>query len=177
MFITMLADQTAFISLIFGYFFFWARHTGFPPGPDAGPGLLWPLAAAILVFVSWLLTIAARRWNKRDKGVWAHAALAIAAMVAMSGIAALIAGPSLTQLDPSRDVYSATVWVLMAWAAVHVALGIVMHAYCMARRWAGRMTAKHDVDVENVTLYWHFCALTVGLTVAVVAGFPLAVRG
>jgi cytochrome c oxidase subunit I+III len=177
MFITMLADQTAFVSLLFGYFFFWARHTDFPPGPGAGPGLLWPLVGVTLVLVSWLLTVAARHLNKRDVGLLVQAALAIAGIAAAGGIAALIAGPMLTPLDPSSNVYPATVWVLISWAAVHVALGIVMHAYCMARRWAGRMTAKHDVDVVNVTLYWHFCMLTVALTVAVVAGFPLAARG
>lgn len=36
------------------------------------------------------------------------------------------------------------------------------------------MTAQHDIDVANVALYWHFCTITVVVTVAVVAGFPLA---
>jgi cytochrome c oxidase subunit I+III len=35
------------------------------------------------------------------------------------------------------------------------------------------MTARHDIDICNVTLYWHFCLLTVVVTVAVIAGFPL----
>jgi cytochrome c oxidase subunit I+III len=48
----------------------------------------------------------------------------------------------------------------------------VMQAYCMARRLAGRMTARHDIDITNVALYWHFNALTAAVTVAVVAGFP-----
>jgi hypothetical protein len=43
----------------------------------------------------------------------------------------------------------------------------------VARRLARRMTARHDVDISVVTLYWHFNALTVAITVAVVAGFPL----
>jgi cytochrome c oxidase subunit I+III len=48
-----------------------------------------------------------------------------------------------------------------------------MQAYCVARRMARRMTAQHDMDIVNVALYWHFVALTVALTVAVIAGFPL----
>jgi cytochrome c oxidase subunit I+III len=35
------------------------------------------------------------------------------------------------------------------------------------------MTARYDIDVQNVALYWHFCAVTVVTTVVVVAGFPL----
>jgi cytochrome c oxidase subunit I+III len=48
-----------------------------------------------------------------------------------------------------------------------------MHLYCVARRLAGRLTAEYDVDIACVTLYWHFTAFTVAVTVAVIAGFPL----
>jgi hypothetical protein len=41
------------------------------------------------------------------------------------------------------------------------------------RRLAGRMTARYDIDITNVALYWHFTALTAVITVAVIAGFPL----
>jgi hypothetical protein len=35
------------------------------------------------------------------------------------------------------------------------------------------MTARYDIDISVVGLYWHFTALTVGITVGVIAGFPL----
>jgi cytochrome c oxidase subunit I+III len=35
------------------------------------------------------------------------------------------------------------------------------------------MTARHDIDIANVALYWHFIAITVVITVSVIAGFPL----
>jgi cytochrome c oxidase subunit I+III len=35
------------------------------------------------------------------------------------------------------------------------------------------MTARFDIDIHNVVLYWHFVAITAALAVAVVAGFPL----
>ena len=38
MFITMLGDVTAFVCLVFGYFFYWTIHDDFPPEPVAGPG-------------------------------------------------------------------------------------------------------------------------------------------
>ncbi len=49
----------------------------------------------------------------------------------------------------------------------------MMQLYCVARRLAGRMDAHHDIDISNVALYWHFTAITIAITVAVIAGFPL----
>ena len=75
-------------------------------------------------------------------------------------------------MDPTHHAYEAIVWVLVGWTAVHVLLGTLMLCYCLARRVAGRMTAKYDADITNVTLFWHFVVLTALTTVLVVAGFP-----
>jgi cytochrome c oxidase subunit I+III len=61
------------------------------------------------------------------------------------------------------------------WTVFHIAIGIIMQLYCVARRVAGRMTARHDIEITNVALYWHFTVFTVVITVAVIAGFPLVV--
>ena len=173
MFITMLGDITAFVSLVFGYFFYWTVREDFPPDPSPGPGVVWPAIAAGLLLAAWGLTVLARRWNRRDRAAAFYAGLLAAAALSAAGGGALLAGPWLAGLDPTRDVYPATVWVLVLWTALHVAVGIIMQLYCLARRLAGRMTARHDIDIVNVTLYWHFTALTVVITVAVIAGFPL----
>lgn len=170
---TMMADLTAFISLVFGYFFFWTRHDDFPPDPSAGPGLFWPLAALAFVATAWGMVLAARTLNRRGSPRSFYAALLTSSTCALAGAACLVAGPWVFAMDPSLHVYSATVWILVGWATVHVALGVLMLAYCAARRLAGRMTADYDVDMSTVTLYWHCCALTVALTVAIIAGFPL----
>jgi cytochrome c oxidase subunit I+III len=115
----------------------------------------------------------ARRWNRADARGRFYAAIAAGALLAAGGAAALIAGPWVTNLDPERHVYGAIVWILVIWCAGHAAVGIIMHAYCAARRLAGGMTAKHDQDIVNVALYWHFVAFKVLITVAVIAGFPL----
>jgi cytochrome c oxidase subunit I+III len=172
MFITMLADVTAFLSLVFGYFFFWTVHADFPPKPSPGPGVLWPATGGALVLGAWLLTVLARRANARDHAAGFHAALAAAVCLAVGGGAALLAGPWLSGLDPTTHSYPATVWVLVLWTVVHVAVGVLMQLYCVARRLAGRLTARRDIDIHNVVLYWHFAALTAAVTALVVAGFP-----
>ena len=173
MFITMLAVLTAFVCLVFGYFFFWTIHEDFPPAPSTGPGVFWPLIAAVLLLGAWALTLLARRWNRHDRSVGFYVGLLLAAALAVAGGAALLAGPWLTGLDPKSHVYPAMVWLLVIWTAGHAVVGLIMQLYCVARRLAGRMTARYDIDISNVALYWHFTALTVVITVAVIAGFPL----
>ena len=56
-------------------------------------------------------------------------------------------------------------------------VGVLMQGYCVARGLAGKLSARHDIDLQNVTLYWHFATIT-ALTTALVTGlFPLAVGG
>ena len=124
--ITMLADLTAFISLVFGYFFYWTIHDDFPPQPSPGPGLLWPLVACVLLLGAWALTILARRWNVQDKSVAFYTAMVAAFSMSLIGGAALLAGPWVTGLDPREHVYPATVWLLVLWTEIHVAVGMYM---------------------------------------------------
>ena len=173
MFITMMAMLSAFMSLVFGYFFFWTVRNDFPPDPTPGPGLFWPLLAAALLLGAWALTLLAKRWNKKHNAAGFYAGLLAAVVLAIAGGAALLAGPWLTGLDPVSHVYPATVWILVIWSVLQLTIGVIMQLYCVARRMAGRMTARYDGDISNVSLYWHFTALTVTTTVAVIAGFPL----
>jgi len=171
-FITMLADFTAFASLVFGYFFYWTLHDNFPPA-GAGPGWFWPSCGAALLLAAWALTLGARQSNARDRPLLFYASVLASIALAAAGGAALLAGPWRSGLNPANGVYAAIVWVLVAWTVFHVAIGIVMNLYCLARRLAGRMTSRHALDIGNVALYWHFLALTVAITVGVIAGFPL----
>jgi cytochrome c oxidase subunit I+III len=173
MFITMLADATAFISIVFGYFYFWTIHDDFPPRGSSGPGVFWPVVAALLVASAWGLTLLARRLNRNDRAPGFYLSLGGGVALALLGAAALIAGPWRTGLEPARHAYPAIVWLLMIWSALHVVIGVIMQLYCVARRLAGRMTARHDIDIQNTTLYWHFTWLMVAISVLVGAGFPL----
>jgi cytochrome c oxidase subunit I+III len=171
--VTMLADLTAFVCLVFGYFFFWTIHDDFPPDPGAGPGAWWPMTGGMLLCGAWLLTVLARRWNRRGRAKAFYGGLAGAMILAAAGALALLAGPWRSGLDPTTHVYPATVWLLVLWTVLHVAVGVIMQLYCGVRRIAGRMTARHDSDVHNVVLYWHFTMLTSAITSLVIGGFPL----
>jgi cytochrome c oxidase subunit I+III len=172
MFITMIGDMTAFASLVFGYFFFWTVHEDFPPDLAAGPGWLWPTAAAAIVLAAWALTALGRRWNRADRATTFYSGMAAASVLTAAGAGALMAGPWSSGLDPTVHVYPATVWVLVVWTAAHLAVGLIMQLYCVARRAAGRMTAVYDIDIRNVALYWHFMAVKAVATAALIGWFP-----
>jgi len=173
MFITMIGDMAAFASIVFGYFYFWTIHEDFPPAGATGPGIAWPMLALLLGLSAWGASLLARRFNERERGGAFHAAAGTSAVLAMTTVAALLLGPATTGMDPSSHVYPAVVWLLSAWTAVHVAVGVLMLLYCIARRFAGRMGPRHDIDIRNVVLYWHFVAVTLVVTIATIAGFPL----
>jgi cytochrome c oxidase subunit I+III len=171
MFITMLGDMAAFISLLFAYFFYWTVRPDFiPRAPD--PGTWWLTVGLALAVLAWMLTAASRHLNRADRSIAFFVSVLIGALAAAASIPALISGPLSAKLDPTAHVYEATVWTLVLWSAVHIAVGIVMQLYVAARRLAGRMDARHDIDISNVTLYWHFTGVTIVATIAVLVGFP-----
>lgn len=172
MFITMLADLTAFVCLVFGYFYYWTIQPDYPPVAARGPGVFWPLLGGALALGAWALTLVARHMNRRDHALAYYLALGLGVALSVGASVALVLGPSRTGLIPSRHAYDAIVWLLVVWTVVHLGVGVIMQLYCVARRAAGRMTARHDIDITNVSLYWHFAAVTAAVTVAVIAGFP-----
>ncbi len=175
MFITMMADSTAFASLVFGYLFYWTIHPEFPPAGQPGlegPGVRWPMIAMALLLATWLLTVGAREWNAAGRVLAARIALIAAAAASAAGGLAALAGPWTSGLDPAAHVYPAIVWVLVIWVAAHAALAIVMLLYVLARSLAGRMTPTHDGDLRNITVYQHFIALSAVTTFPLLAFFP-----
>jgi hypothetical protein len=115
----------------------------------------------------------ARRWNAREASIRCVLGLGTAGALALAGCGALVAGPWLSGLDPTRHAYDAIVWILVIWTVVIATVGLIMLTYCMAGSLLGRVTARYDMDLGNTVLYWHFALLTTLVTTLVVAGFPL----
>ena len=54
--ITMIGVFAAFVSLLFGYFFYWTLDARFLREALAGPAPQWPAASAVMSALSWGLT-------------------------------------------------------------------------------------------------------------------------
>lgn len=174
MFITMTGDLTAYLGLLFGYFFFWTIHPAFPPVGMSGPGMGWPALTMALALTAWAATFAARRANQSGRTDLARLCVLAGAVTAIGAAGAILLGPWLT-LDPTAHAYAAIVWALSLWVAVHLVVGALMQGYAFARIHAGLCRPSHDADLWNVTLYWHFTAFSAVLTALVIGGFPQVV--
>jgi cytochrome c oxidase subunit I+III len=174
MLITMLAMFTAYVCIVFGYFFFWTIHETFPPPDSADPGNAWLLSGAAMLVGAWLLLLAARRANRRDSALLFYACMLLSLGLSAAGSYALIQGPLSTGMDPTHHAYDATVWLLLVWTVIHVGVASLVCLFSLIARIGGRLTARYDIDVHNAVLVWHFTVLTAVVTVAVVVGFPLA---
>ncbi|MDB5473415.1 MAG: ctaD [Devosia sp.] len=173
MFITMTGDLTAYLGVLFGYFFLWTVHENFPPAGVSGPGWQWPLVAAILAIATWGAMVAARLSNAAGRVGLARALIIASTIGNVFTALALMAGPWTSGLDPTSHSYPAIVWALVVWVVSHLLAGMIMQLYCLARSIFGRMTPAHDADLWNVTLYWHFIGFSALLTALVIGGFPL----
>ncbi|KHK91110.1 cytochrome c oxidase subunit I [Novosphingobium malaysiense] len=175
MFITMMADATAFSGLVFGYYFFWTRHADFPPDELAhAPGVFWPMLALVVGLVGWVFTVGGREVHARGGVALARAMLAASLVASLASAAAGLAGPWLSGMNPSLHSYPAIVWTLAGWTAAHAAVAAIMLAYVLARSFAGRCTPAYDADLRNVTVFMHFFALTTLVTYLTIGLFPEA---
>lgn len=177
MFITMAADQTAFISLVFGYFFYWTVGASYV---EATHGILRTELLILLLAsgtLSWGFTSLARKWNKAGHDKFFYGSLSLSSFLGIiTGIYLLIL-PQEAGLDPTAHVYPAMVWVLCGWCSFHFFLGGFMNLYCLARKIGRKMTDIYDADIQNVSLYWHFNLLTLWIAVLVLGLFPLLIGG
>ncbi|WP_314373271.1 cytochrome c oxidase subunit I [Sphingomonas paucimobilis] len=169
MFITMMADATAYSGLVFGYYFYWTVHPDFGDG-FTGPGIAAPMIALAPSLASWALTLIAREVHARGGVMLARLLLIGGAAMAVAGLFAGLR--CLDGLDPQANVYPAIIWVLVIWTVAHAAVAVVMQLYTLARSLAGKMDPTHDADLRNITVYMHFFALTAIVTYMTIGWFP-----
>jgi cytochrome c oxidase subunit I+III len=174
MFITVLADGTAFVSVIFGYYFYWTTAAIWPP-PMVGeldlmvPAVAFPFLLLAAGLIRWaVVALRNSRIGRFKLAVW----LGCAAMLAFGGLELLwllAAG-----LDPTAHSYPAIIWTILLYLLIHVALCLVMGLYVLVRFRAGRLAPGFDIDLRNSALFWYFTLIMGVIAMATVHLFPLA---
>jgi len=173
MFITMTGDLTAFLGLVFAFFFFWTLHEPFPPAEAGLPDARWLGVSAAWLGLGWAAMAAARRVNRGGRRRLAQWLMVAAAAAAILGPAGLVEALMAAGLDPTRHAWDATCWVLVLWLGAHAGAGALMALYCVAGIAFRKLTPRWDADLGNVVLYWHFLGLTAVVTLALLGLFPL----
>jgi cytochrome c oxidase subunit I+III len=174
MFITVLADGTAYVSVLFGYYFFWTVAEEWPP-PMIGeldlliPALAFPFLLLAGGLIRWaVVALRTAEIGRFKLAVW----LGIACLLAFGGLELLwLLG---AELDPTAHSYPAIIWTIFLYLLLHVGLCVVMGLYVLARFLAGRLAPGYDIDLRNVALFWYFIVVMGVLAMATVHLFPLA---
>jgi cytochrome c oxidase subunit I+III len=172
-FITMTGDMTAFMGLVFSYFFYWTALDNFFPSADQIPGFGWLLLGLIGLIAGWLMTVAARRVLGQGGTKPSMALLVGSVPMKALGLGAWAMGAIQAGLDPTDNSFDAMVWMLILWMGLHLILDAVMHLYVAARIWAGICTPQYRADLMNLTLFTHFLALTAVVIFMLLALFPM----
>jgi cytochrome c oxidase subunit I+III len=172
MFITMLADATAWSGLVFGYLFFWTVRADFPPAAMSGPSPIALMAVLGLTAFGWAAAVGARETNRRGGVGIARLLLAAGAGALLVSIWVALDTLRAWGIDPESHSYPAIVWTLTIWMAAHAAVGAIALLYALARSLAGRATPIYDADFRNVALYQHFLLFSAVVTWPLLAFFP-----
>ncbi|HSK38950.1 MAG TPA: cytochrome c oxidase subunit I, partial [Arenibaculum sp.] len=173
--LTLMFDATAFLSLVFAYFFIWtASPEWLPPRFDAGPMVVGGFSAAALALGALAVRLSIPAIIGSRRGLF-HAAMA-AGLVLLAGGTVLM-GLALVQagVGPTSDAYSAVMWMMVVWTGFHAAVSVIMIAYCMGRELTGRITPVRYQTLLNSALFCYFTAGMGVVSLAVMHLFPLVI--
>jgi cytochrome c oxidase subunit I+III len=175
--VLLIADAVVVASFIFAYLFFWtARPTVWPPVAAGLPGFSEPATIVGAVLGAWALYEVAERSNRRDRRL--ATALCLTASALFAGTVLVMGWRWLDGLGISATVhsYGAAVWLLLGYVALHVAMGIAMAFWCLARLALGMIDSWRSLTLRVCLLWWRFTVPVATLTLLLVAGFPHVVH-
>jgi cytochrome c oxidase subunit I+III len=169
--LALFANCTAYASLAFGMLFLWVVAPNWPSPELVKPGLL-----ASGLIVAGLVAAAFAAVNSVAPAVLARARQRVRWLaVAAAGHVAAVAGFAMLMTavpDPTRHAYLAATFVLLAYAALHAAFGVVFAGYGLWRSHAGYVSPARSLDLR-IGAQWHRYTAAIGLiTLLLVHGLP-----
>jgi cytochrome c oxidase subunit I+III len=173
MMVLLIADAAVVASFIFAYLFLWTTQPPlWPPVKSELPGLLGAAVAGALAAGAYLLFEASDALVRHERRSAAGLALVAAALVAAGALAVGWRWLEATGTTPTAHSYGATVWTLLGYTALHVALGLTMAIWCLVRLALGMIDSWRCLTLRVCLLWWRFTAAVTVIVLLLVAGFP-----
>jgi cytochrome c oxidase subunit I+III len=167
--LALAADGTLYASLLFGGLFLWLVAPGWP-GPSLPDPAILPSALALAGLA--LAAIAARRAVATlERGANPVAWLAAEALGAALACACLLALAAAIP-EPSRHALPATMVAILAYAALHAALGLVFAGHGLWRWRSGHLSARRSLDLRIAMPFQAYTAVAGAVALAAVAALP-----
>jgi cytochrome c oxidase subunit I+III len=170
--VTLIANGSLFLSLLFGWFYLWtvAPHWQAPAvSPLSAPALL--LAGALLTAATlWLRRIVSTLGSGGAAGLqtafWGIAGLGLAHL----GVLLYVLRDA--ALAPARTAHDAVIAVFLAYLLLHAALACVLAALQALRVRRGYVGSHAPYEAIVVEKWWSYTLLAFWLTFVCVALFP-----
>jgi cytochrome c oxidase subunit I+III len=135
------------------------RYAAAWPPPDARePNLLLAALATLVLAPAAPALWFAERGIRRGRQADLRVGLAISFVSGLTFIV-LAAAEALTLGHPDT-AYASAVLVLLGFALIVVAIGLVMTAVVQIQAWLGYFTRLRYLAIQNLSLYWSFSAVT-----------------
>jgi cytochrome c oxidase subunit I+III len=176
MIVLMVVSGMTYACLVFSYLFLWLVNPGaWPAAGVAVPAPAWPVVAALLyVASSGLIALAGRRLAAAQAGrgglVPILIAVAMPLLVAANGLD--LWAQWRTGLKPDASAYGAVVYCIISLQGFFVATVLLMGAYTIARRLAGKLDRVRRATFDNTMLFWHYTSAQGVFGLLLTYGFP-----
>ena len=151
-------EAALFASLIASYLYLGLRSRFWPPAGIPKPELRLPLImTALLVSSSIVLVFAEKAFERGARAAHRVGTLITVALgVAFLLIQAREYADKLAHGSPTEHAYESLFFTITGLHGAHVAFGLLVLLWALARAWSGTSTPRHPLAVKNASLYWHF---------------------
>lgn len=156
---TLAADATFYASLLFGSLFLWVSAPNWPPAQPVDAGWLLPAIAAAALLAA--LFAGRRAVAVNAVAASAQAMLGACAAAHLAALAILV-WLALAVPDPTAHAHASTVFFILAYCALHCALGIVFALFGLWRCRAGYVSPARSLDLRLGKL-WHDYTAAAGI--------------
>jgi heme/copper-type cytochrome/quinol oxidase subunit 3 len=168
----VIATEGAFLGcLMASYFYLGTRVKTWPPSGVPEPHVLVPLVlAGVLVATTVPMYFASALAGRyRLRAAWTLIVLAMLAQSAYLGVQVHLFLQDLNDVDPTASAYGSAYFTLLGAHHVHVAAGILLDLWLLARL-VGGLTRYRVNAVRVAAWYWYFvAALGILVTLTVVS--------
>jgi heme/copper-type cytochrome/quinol oxidase subunit 3 len=166
------ATESALFGVLLGtYYYLEFRSPAWPPPGIAAPAAVLPLAlAGALALATAPMLLAARAASRgARRAAWLLVAVALAVQSGYLAWQVVLYADDLGRFSPDGSAYGSIYFMLLGAAHAHVALGLLLDLWLLARLATG-LTRYRAVAVRAVSIYWVFvAAVTVLVTLTQVS--------
>jgi heme/copper-type cytochrome/quinol oxidase subunit 3 len=172
MLILVATEASLFGTLMASYVYLRFQTKTWPPHGVPMPAVTAPVVLAlVLVAASLPMAFAARAANRGDRrAALAGVACALVVQAVYLGFQFHLYADDLDRFRPSADGYSSIYFTLLAVHHIHVAVGILLDLWLLARL-SRRLTPYRRTAVSAIAFYWYFVGI-VGLFVTATITSP-----